>query len=103
MSSLSVKPGRGSHGTNTEKTVSSHHFVKEGQEPALAILEAYSLEAVEPLLEWAPLVIVAEAAIDEVVRWGIKIDVVVAKEEKARQLFDQLSDQGPIKFLVCAE
>jgi hypothetical protein len=79
--------------------VSSHHFVKEGQEPALFILEAFSLEAVEPLLEWAPLVIVSEKVVDDVMRWGIKIDVVVAEREHIGQLDRQLSDQGPVKFL----
>jgi hypothetical protein len=84
---------------NTKGTVSSHHFVKEGQEPALFILEAFSLEAVEPLLEWASLVVVSENVVVEVLRWGIKIDVVVAKKEHIAQLDSQLSDQGPVKFL----
>jgi hypothetical protein len=79
--------------------MSSHHFVKEGQEPALFILEAFSLEAVEPLLEWAPLVVVSEKALDEVLRWGTKIDVVVARKEDIANLDKSLSDQGPIKFL----
>ncbi len=79
--------------------MSSHHFVKEGQEPALVILEAYSLEAVEALLEWAPLVVVSEKVLDEVLRWGIKIDVVVAKTDNLAWLDQQLSDQGPVKFL----
>jgi hypothetical protein len=79
--------------------MSSHHFVKEGQEPALLILEAFSLEAVEPLLEWAPLVVVSEIVVDEVLRWGIKVDVVVAKKETIVSLDDQLSDQGPVQFL----
>lgn len=79
--------------------MSSHHFVREGQEPALFILEAFSLEAVEPLLEWAPLVVVSEIVVDEVVRWGIKIDVVVAKKKNVASLDDQLRDQGPVQFL----
>jgi hypothetical protein len=79
--------------------VSSHHFVKEGQEPALFILEAFSLEAVEPLLEWAPLVVVSENVVDDVLRWGIKIDVVVANKENILQLDSRLSNQGPVNFL----
>jgi hypothetical protein len=79
--------------------MSSHHFVKEGQEPALFILEAFSLEAVEPLLEWAPLVVVSDNALAEVLRWGIKIDVVVARKENALTLDSELSDQGPVDFL----
>lgn len=79
--------------------MSSHHFVKEGQEPALVILEANSLEAVEPLLEWAPLVIVSEQVLDEVLRWGIKVDVVAAMTENIAHLDQRLSDHGPVKFL----
>ncbi len=79
--------------------MSSHHFVKEGQEPALYILEAFSLEAVEPLLEWAPLVIVSDKAVDEVLLWGIKIDVVVSRKRNNAHLDSQLSDQGPVKIL----
>lgn len=79
--------------------MSSHHFVKEGQEPALVILEAFSLEAVEPLLEWAPLVVVFENALEEVLRWGIKLDVVVARKENIASHDSRLSDQGPLEFL----
>ena len=43
--------------------MSSHHFVKEGQEPALLIMDALSLALIEPLLEWAPQVIVCENAL----------------------------------------
>lgn len=79
--------------------MSSHHFVREGQEPALVILEAYSLEAVEALLEWAPLVVVTGDAVGDVLRWGIKIDVVATEHTNIPHLERQLADQGPVKFL----
>lgn len=61
--------------------MSSHHFVKEGQEPALVILEPCSFSLAAPLLEWSPLVIVRDSALESVQSWGIKIDVLFAQEE----------------------
>ena len=81
--------------------MSSHHFVKEGQEPALLLLEPVSLSLVQPLLEWAPLVIVADQAIDEVMRWGIKIDVVMASESPSETTRQKLLFQAPLKIFTC--
>ena len=61
--------------------MSSHHFVREGQEPALLILDALAFDIAGPLLEWAPLVVVAQSAVDEVMLWNIKMDVVLAEEK----------------------
>lgn len=79
--------------------MSSHHFVKEGQEPALLIAEALSFELAEPLLEWAPLVIVCDAALDEVLHWGIKIDVVLGEVSAIPMLQEKLIEQTPVKIL----
>ncbi|MCU0441872.1 MAG: thiamine diphosphokinase [Bacteroidia bacterium] len=57
--------------------MSSHHFVKEGQEPALIIAngEACSTELLGQLLEWSPFVVVLDGAIKRVLDIGIKVDV----------------------------
>jgi hypothetical protein len=81
--------------------MSSHHFVKEGQEPALFILEALSLETAQPLLEWVPTVIVADSAVEEVLRWGIKIDVVLQSTIPFRELEEMLVNQTPIQIIGC--
>jgi hypothetical protein len=81
--------------------MSSHHFVKEGQEPALLLLEPLSLSLVQPLLEWAPLVIVADQAVDEVMHWGIKIDVVMASDSSIEALREKLLSQAPVKVFSC--
>ena len=60
--------------------MSSHHFVKEGQEPALFILDNIPFQYAESLLEWVPLVMVADRALENVLHWGIKIDVVLQDE-----------------------
>jgi hypothetical protein len=79
--------------------MSSHHFVKEGQEPALLILEATNYSDAEGMLEWAPLVIVTEVALEEVLLWGIKIDVVIARPESEAKLTSELAAQAPIKIV----
>jgi hypothetical protein len=82
--------------------MSSHHFVKEGQEPALIIADAVPVAVVEPLLEWAPLVVVMENSIDQVSAWGIKTDVVVTQINNTQYMIQKLMDQMPIKILSCA-
>ncbi len=79
--------------------MSSHHFVREGQEPALFILNATDFAHAEGLLEWAPLVLVAEQALDDVLLWGIKVDVVLASAMDTEQLASRLMDQVPVKIL----
>lgn len=83
--------------------MSSHHFVKEGQEPALLILEATNYSDAEGMLEWAPLVIVTESALEEVLLWGIKIDVVIARPESEANLTSELETQAPIKIFSAGE
>lgn len=59
--------------------MSSHHIVRDDQEPALIIAngEACSSELLNQLLEWSPLVVVLDSAIERVVELGIKIDVLI--------------------------
>jgi hypothetical protein len=81
--------------------LSSHHFVREDQEPALIILdaEAVAFSRIQELLEWSPTVIVQESNLPMVLGWGIKIDVVIANANHKENLLMQLSDQGPLKFI----
>lgn len=81
--------------------MSSHHFVIEGQEPALFILDGLSFDQVGPLLEWSPLVVVADRAIDEVMSWGIKIDVVLQQRYELGDLEEMLIDQVPVQIISC--
>ncbi len=79
--------------------MSSHHFVKEGQEPALFILDEVPMEIVEPLLEWVPLILVADNVLDHVLQWGIKIDVVIQHCHAVALLQEKLQDQLPIEII----
>ncbi|WP_374166189.1 thiamine pyrophosphokinase [Arcticibacter sp. MXS-1] len=60
--------------------MSSHHIVREKQEPALLImsLAGFNLENLGQLLEWSPTVIVNDTAYEETDSLGIKIDGVVS-------------------------
>jgi len=57
--------------------MSSHHIIRDKQEPALIIAngEACSMDILEQLLEWSPTVIVLDGALERVLALGIKVDV----------------------------
>ncbi len=82
--------------------MSSHHFVKEQQEPAVFILEVegISFETVAPLLEWSPTLLVAQEAVEVVLSWGIKIDVVLGTLEFQTENRHLLEEQYPLRFLT---
>lgn len=87
---------------NSGADMSSHHFVKDQQEPAVFILkgEGLKLEQISPLLEWVPMVLVAQEALDQVLSWGIKIDVILATESFQKENIHLLEEQYPVKFLT---
>ena len=82
--------------------MSSHHFVKEQQEPAVFILEVegISFETVAPLLEWSPTLLIAQEAVEVVLSWGIKIDVVLGTLEFQNENMHLLEEQYPLRFLT---
>lgn len=81
--------------------MSSHHFVKEQQEPALLILDSkgFGYETIAPLLEWSPTVLVAQEEVFTVISWGIKIDLILAEMDFQKDNFHLLEEQYPVKFL----
>ena len=82
--------------------MSSHHFVKEQQEPAVFILEVegISFETVAPLLEWSPTLLVAQEAVEVVLSWGIKIAVILATSSFQEDNRHLLEEQYPLRFLT---
>ncbi len=81
--------------------MSSHHIVRENQEPALLIANAHaiSFEKIQELLEWMPTVVVLSAEVEQVIAWGIKVDVVIAPFSEISQWRDKLADQSPIRII----
>jgi hypothetical protein len=82
--------------------MSSHHFVKEQQEPALLILsiENEDLKNLPDLLEWVPTVLVTQWNVHKIMSLGIKIDGIIADKEfqEANELL--LEEQHPVKFIT---
>ncbi len=65
--------------------MSSHHIVREKQEPALLVLgmDNFSDELLGQLLEWSPTVIATEIMAEKLNANGIKIDWVIADSNAA--------------------
>lgn len=72
--------------------MSSHHIVRDDQEPALIIANGAAChpELLGQLLEWSPLVIVLDSAIERVSKLDIKVDVLLGD-------FDRNFDPEPYK------
>ena len=84
--------------------MSSHHIVKDQQEPALYIEKAISskdYELISNLLEWSPIVIVNENSLDFALTWNIKIDVVLCSYENIENVKEQVIFQFPIELITC--
>lgn len=81
--------------------MSSHHIVRENQEPALLIANAHaiSFEKVQELLEWMPTIVVVETEIETVLSWGIKVDVLIVPASELTAWETKLADQFPIKIV----
>lgn len=81
--------------------MSSHHIIREDQEPALIIANglACSDELLGQLLEWSPLVVVLDAAVHRVLELGIKIDVLLGDFDRGINLEEIKSLQSPIEII----
>lgn len=81
--------------------MSSHHIVREKQEPALIIAngESCSSELLGQLLEWSPFVVVLDSAIHRVMSLGIKVDVLLGDFDRGIDLTEIEQNQYPIEIV----
>ncbi len=81
--------------------MSSHHIVRDDQEPALIIANgaACSQELLGQLLEWSPLVIVLDSAIERVLELGIKIDVLLGDFDRGFDANYYKEKQYPLEIV----
>ena len=81
--------------------MSSHHIVRDDQEPALIIANgaACSEELLGQLLEWSPLVIVLDSAIERVIKLGIKVDVLLGDFDRGFDPQEFIKSQYPIEIV----
>ncbi|QRR02222.1 thiamine diphosphokinase [Dyadobacter sandarakinus] len=81
--------------------MSSHHIVKEKQEPALIIANGASCseELLGQLLEWSPFIVVLDQAIYRVLELGIKIDVWMGDFDNSHDFDDIRQKQHPLEIV----
>jgi thiamine pyrophosphokinase len=81
--------------------MSSHHIVRDDQEPALIIANgaACSQELMGQLLEWSPRIIALDSAIDRVAALGIKVDVVLGDFDRDFNPQHYLEEQFPLEII----
>ena len=81
--------------------MSSHHIVRDDQEPALIIANGASCspELLGQLLEWSPLVIVLDSAIERVIKLDIKIDVLLGDFDRDFNANYYKEQQYPIEII----
>ena len=80
--------------------MSSHHIVRDEQEPALLILnlEAIHRSTLSSLLEWSPTIIITGDLVNQAIDIGFKVDVVVCGRDELENTRTALNNHIP---LVC--
>lgn len=80
--------------------MSSHHIVRDEQEPALIVFNpSFNEQTIQELLEWSPTVITKSELIEELLPYGFKIDVVIGSIVGKESVMSLLSHQQPFKYL----
>ena len=81
--------------------MSSHHIVRDDQEPALIIANGASCntELLGQLLEWSPLVVVLDSAMVRVMELGIKVDVLLGDFDRGFDPEIYKTTQYPIEII----
>lgn len=81
--------------------MSSHHIVRDDQEPALIIANgaACQPELLGQLLEWSPLVVVLDSAIERVMELDIKVDVLLGDFDRGFKPEKYQTEQFPIEII----
>ena len=81
--------------------MSSHHIVRDDQEPALIIAngQACSAELLGQLLEWSPIVVVLDSAIERVLQLDIKVDVLLGDFDNDFDAESYKNKQFPIEIV----
>lgn len=85
--------------------MSSHHIVRDDQEPALIIANgaACDKELLGQLLEWSPLVVVLDSAITRVMALNIKIDVLLGDFDNNLNPHEFIRSQYPVEVVYAPD
>jgi thiamine pyrophosphokinase len=81
--------------------MSSHHFVRDGQEPALIIAngEACSMDLLGQLLEWNPYVLVLDGALHRVLDLQIKFDALLGDFDSMASPVEEISHMEGVELI----
>lgn len=81
--------------------MSSHHIVRDDQEPALIIANGASCsqELMGQLLEWSPFIVVLDSAIERVLELDIKVDVILGDFDRGFNPEKYLEQQFPLEIV----
>jgi thiamine pyrophosphokinase len=84
--------------------MSSHHIIRDEQEPALLFWEGFDtpMEYWHPLLEWSPMVWVHQQATQLFWDYTIKVDTIIGKELVHPAALSLMENQFPINHLALA-
>ena len=82
--------------------MSSHHIVRDRQEPALLIhrLTDFDTSQLHGLLEWSPTVICCEPALERYVQLGHKVDIALVSFKYQDRWEAFLANQQPLKIIA---
>ncbi len=80
--------------------MSSHHIIRDRQEPSLVIWDWASYEILEELLQWSPLVIVHENMLETILNWGFKVDYILSETEDFDTIHTQINYQFLYKIIL---
>jgi thiamine pyrophosphokinase len=81
--------------------MSSHHIVRDNQEPALLVLsDKFNTDLLEQLLEWSPLVMAQGSAVQRLIDLGVKLDVVFCANAELERNKEITQHQGLLEFAV---
>lgn len=85
--------------------MSSHHIVRDEQEPALLLLDHQNAddEVISNLLEWSPTVITSSQLVEKFTSYGFKVDVVLCPVDELDYWKNALLHHSPIKLLTYNE
>ncbi|MEP0366669.1 MAG: hypothetical protein ABJN36_01065 [Cyclobacteriaceae bacterium] len=80
--------------------MSSHHIVRDEQEPALLLtaLESSQWPVILQLFGWSPTVLAAESVLDQISSLGHKVDIALVSVDQVNYWKEQLTYQNPVDF-----
>ena len=80
--------------------MSSHHTVREKQEPALLIADGIiAWNSLFELLEWSPTVVVLDGAARRIMEQGIKVDWVIGDFDSETEISELLQLQPDVRVM----